>query len=164
MRNENLHHADLDHAISSVLNSNLLERGKQLQYEQALTRNRTDLLTFEFGANKPVKVRLIPEEKDIKEKMSEAVPREEKEKALQIYDYLNAFSSLTSDKKGQLILDGAVIENSNLVDLIAHEMFTKRKKKRPLITWEVFTSAKKKTDDVKIVSNMTHPQQRKNTM
>ena len=126
LRNESRHHSALDRAISSVLSANLPEREKQLQYEQALHRYRTNLTNIEAAANEPVKVQPTAEEKSVKDKIIETVAAEDKAKALQVYDDLSAFTSLTVDKQGRLIQDGIVIKDSNLVDLIAPDV--KRKK------------------------------------
>ena len=42
LRKESRHHSALDRAISSVLNADLPEREKQLQYNQALQRYQTN--------------------------------------------------------------------------------------------------------------------------
>ena len=126
LRNESRHHSALDRAISSVLSADLPEREKQLQYEQALHRYRTNLTNIEAAANEPAKVQPTAEEKSVKEKIIETVAVEDKAKALQVYDDLSAYTPLTVDKQGRLIQDGTVIEDSNLVDLITHDV--KRKK------------------------------------
>ena len=134
LRNESRHHSALDRAISSVLSADLPEREKQLQYEQALHRYRTNLTNIEAAANEPVKVQPTAEEKSVKDKIIEAVESKDKAKALQVYDDLSAYTPLTVDKQGRLIQDGTLIEDSNLVDLIAHDVKRKRKDKNsPLL-------------------------------
>ena len=59
MRNESYYHSALDGAISSILNSDLPEREKQLQYNHALQRYRINLANLESAANEPVKVQKI---------------------------------------------------------------------------------------------------------
>ena len=47
LRNESFQHSALDRAISSILNSDLPKREKQLQYNQALQRYRINLANLE---------------------------------------------------------------------------------------------------------------------
>ena len=143
LRNESRHHSALDRAISSVLSADLPEREKQLQYEQALHRYRTNLTNIEAAANEPVKVQPTAEEKSVKDKIIEAVESKDKAKALQVYDDLSAYTPLTVDKKGRLIEDGTIIEDSNLVDLIAHDVKKKKKGQKQPLAWEIFSTAKK---------------------
>ena len=56
LKNESRHHSALDRAISSVLNADLPEREKHLQYELALHPNRTNLKNIKAASNEPVKV------------------------------------------------------------------------------------------------------------
>ena len=142
MRNESNHHSALDKTISSILNADLPEREKQLQYNQALQRYRINLTNLESAANEPVKVQTTTEEKSVKEKIIEAVESKDKAKALQVYDDLSAYTPLTVDKQGRLIQDGTIIEDSNLVDLIAHDVKKKKGQKVP-IAWEIFSTARK---------------------
>ena len=128
LTNESYHHTALDRAISSILNSDLPEKEKQLQYNQALKRYRINLTNLESAANEPVKLQTATEENSVKDKIIEKVATEDKAKALQVYDDLNTYTPLAVDKRGRLIQDGTVIEDSNLVDLIAQDV--KRKKKR----------------------------------
>ena len=100
LRNESRHHSALDQAISSVLSADFPEREKQLQYEQALHRYRTNLTNIEAAANEPVKVQPTAEEKSVKEKIIETVAAEDKAKALQVYGDLSAYTPLTVDKQG----------------------------------------------------------------
>ena len=81
LRNESYHHSALDRAISSILNSDLPEREKQLQYNQALQRYRIHLANLESAANEPVKVQTTTE-KSVKDKIIETVAAEDKAKAL----------------------------------------------------------------------------------
>ena len=148
LRNESNHHSALDRAISSILHSDLPEKEKQIQYNQALQRYRTNLINLESAVNEPVKVQTTTEEKNVKDKIVEAVTGEDKAKALQVYDDLNAYTPLTIDKQGQLIQDGAIIEESNLVDLIAHDVKKRKGRKLP-IAWEIFSTAKKQASTKK---------------
>ena len=128
LRNESYRNSVLDRAISLILNSDLLEREKQLQYNQALQRYRINLANLESAVNKRVKVQTTTEEKkSVKDKIVETVAIQEKAKALQVYGKLSAYTPLTVDERGWLKQDGTVIENSNLVNLIVHDV--KRKKK-----------------------------------
>ena len=133
LRNESRHNSALDRAISSVLSADLPEREKHLQCEQALHRYRTNLTNIEAAANEPVKVQPTAEEKSVKDKIIETVAAEDKAKALQVYDDLSAYTPLTVDKQGRLIQDGTVIEDSNLVDLIAHDVKKRKDKNSPLL-------------------------------
>ena len=143
LRNESYHDSALDQAINSIINSDLPEREKQLQYNQALQRYRINLANLESVANEPVKVQTTAEEKSVKDKISETVATEEKAKALQVYDDLSVYTPLTVDKQGRLIQDGTVIEDSNLVDLIAHDVKTNKKGQKQNFAWEIFSTAKK---------------------
>ena len=143
LRNESRHHSALNRAISSVLSADLPEREKQLQYEQALHRYRTNLTNIEAAANEPVKVQPTAEEKSVKEKIIETFAAEDKAKALQVYDDLSAYTPLTVDKQGRLIQDGTVIEDSNLVDLIARDVKRKKRGQKQPFVWEIFYTAKK---------------------
>ena len=134
LRNENHHHSALDRAISSVLSADLPEREKQIQYEQALHRYRTNLTNIKSAASEPFKVQPTTEEKSRRVK--------DKAKALQVYDDLSAYMPLIVGKQGRLIQDGSVIEDSNLIDLIAHDVKKKKGQKFP-IAWEIFSTAKK---------------------
>ena len=145
LRNESYHHSALDRAISSILNSDLPEREKQLQYNQALQRYRINLANLESVANEPVKVQTTAEEKSVKDKIIETVATKEKAKALQVYDDLSAYTPLTVDKQGRLIQDGTVIEDSNLFDLIAYDIKTKKKRQKQPFAGEIFSTAKKQT-------------------
>ena len=142
LRNESRHHSALDRAISSVLSADLPEKEKQIQYEQALHRYRTNLTNIESAASEPIKVQPTTEEKSVKDKIIEAVESKDKAKALQVYDDLSAYTPLTVDKQGRLIQDGSVIEDSNLIDLIAHDVKKKKGQKLP-IAWEIFSTAMK---------------------
>ena len=93
--------------------------------------------------SEPVKVQTTTEEKNVKDKIIKAVAGEDKAKALKVYDYLNAYTPLTVDKQGQLIQDGTIIEDSNLVHLIAHDVKKKKKRRKLPIAWEIFSTAKK---------------------
>ena len=143
LRNESRHHTAFNRAISSVLSADLFEREKQLQYEQALHRYRTNLTNIESAANEPVKVQTTAEEKSVKDNIIEAVRSNDKAKALQVYDDLSAYTPLTVDKQGRLIQEGTIIEDSNLVDLIAHDVKKKKKGQKLPIAWEIFSTAKK---------------------
>ena len=143
LRNESRHQSALDRAISSVLSADLPEREKQLQYEQALHRYRTNLTNIEAAANEPVKVQPTAEEKSVKDMIIETVAAEDKAKALQVYDDLSACTPLTVDKQGRLIQDGTFIKDSNLVDLIAHDVKKKKKVQKQPFAWEIFSTAKK---------------------
>ena len=143
LRNESRHQSALDRAISSVLSADLPEREKQLQYEQALHRYRTNLTNIEAAANEPVKVQPTAEEKSVKGMIIETVAAEDKAKALQVYDDLSAYTPLTVNKQGRLIQDGTFIEDSNLVDLIAHDVKKKKKVQKQPFAWEIFSTAKK---------------------
>ena len=55
LRNESNHHSALDRAISLILNSDLPEREKQIQYNQALQSYRTNLINFESAASESKK-------------------------------------------------------------------------------------------------------------
>ena len=149
LRNESYHHSALDRAISSILNTDLSEREKQLQYNQALQRYRINLANLESAANEPVKVQTTTEEKSVKDKIIETVAAEDKAKALQVYDDLSAYTPLTVDKKGRLIQDGKIIEDSNLVDLIAHDVKRKKKGQKLPLAWEIFSTAKKQASTKK---------------
>ena len=83
------------------------------------------------------------EEKSVKEKIIETVAAEDKAKALQVYDDLSAYTPLTVDKQARLIQDGTVIEDSNLVDLIAHDVKRKKRGQKLPFAWEIFSTAKK---------------------
>ena len=137
-RNESRHHLALDRAVSSVLSADLPEREKQLQYEQALHRYRTNLTNIEAAANKPVKVQPTAGEKSVKDKIIETVAAEDTARALQVYDDLSAYASLTVDKQGRLIQDGTVIADSNLIDLIAHDVKKKKRTKTALCLGNIF--------------------------
>ena len=143
-KNESRHHSALDRAIISVLRADLPEREKQLQYEQALHRYRSNLTNFELAASEPIQMQPTAEEKSIKDKIIEAVGTEDKEKALQVYDDLSTYTPLTVEKQERLIQDGAIIEDSYLVGLIAHNIKKKKKSRKLLIAWEKFSTAKKK--------------------
>ena len=149
LRNESNHHSALDRAISLILNSDLPEKEKQIQYNQALQRYRTNLINLESATSEPVKVQTTTEEKNVKDKIIEAVTGENKAKALQVYDDLNAYTLLTVDKQGQLIQDGTIIEDSNLVNLIAHDAKKKKKGRKLPIAWEIFSTAKKQASTKK---------------
>ena len=95
--NESRHHSALERAISSVLSADLPEREKQLQYEQALHRYRTNLTNIEAAANEPVKVQPTAEKKSVKNKIIETVGAENKAKTLQVYDDLSAYTPLIVD-------------------------------------------------------------------
>ena len=73
LRNESNHHSALDRAISLILNSDLPEKEKQIQYNQALQRYRTNLINLESATSEPVKVQTTTEEKNVKDKIIEAV-------------------------------------------------------------------------------------------
>ena len=91
LRNESRHHSALDRAISSVLSADLPEKEKQIQYEQALHRYRTNLTNIESAASEPIKVQPTTEEKSVKDKIIDAVESKDKAKALQIFDDLSAY-------------------------------------------------------------------------
>ena len=126
LRNESHHHSTLDRVISSVLSADLPEKEKQIKYEQALHRYQTNLTNIESAASEPIKVQPTAEEKSVKDKIIEAIESKNKAKALQVYDDLSAYTPLTVDKQGRLIQDGSVIEDSNLIDLIAHDVKKKK--------------------------------------
>ena len=64
----------------------------------------------------------------------ETVATEEKAKALQVYNDLSAYTHLTVDERSRLNQEGTVIEDSNLVNLIAHEVKKRKKDKNcPLL-------------------------------
>ena len=149
LRNESNHHSALDRAISLILNSDLPEKEKQIQYNQALQRYRTNLINLESAVSKPVKVQTTTEEKNVKDKIIEAATGEDKAKALQVYDDLNSYTPLTVDEQGQLIQDGTIIEDSNLVDLIAYDVKKKKKGRKLPIAWEIFSTAKKQASTKK---------------
>ena len=109
------------------VNSDLPEREKLIQYNQALQCYRTNLINLETVASEPVKVQKTTKEKNVKDKITEFVTGEDKAKALQVYDDLNTYTPLTIDKQSRLIQDGTIIEDSNLVDLIAHDVKKKDK-------------------------------------
>ena len=54
-----------------------------------------------------------------------------------------AYTPLTVDEQGRLIQDGTIIEDSNLVDKIAHKVKKKKGQKLPIV-WELFSTAKKR--------------------
>ena len=82
LRKESRHHSALDRAISSVLRADMPEKEKQIQYEQALHRYRTNLTNIESAASEPIKVQPTTEEKSVKDKIIEAVESKDKAKAL----------------------------------------------------------------------------------
>ena len=143
LRNESYHHSALDRAISSILNSDLSEREKQLQYNQALQCYRINLANLKSAANEHVKVQTTTEEKSVKNKIIETVATEEKAKALQVYYDSSAYTPLTVDKRGRLIQDDTVIEYSNLVDIITPDVKRKKKGQKLPLAWEIFSIAKK---------------------
>ena len=149
LRNESHHHSALDRAISAILNADLPEREKQLQYNQALQRYRTNLSNLELATNEPVKVQTTAEEKSVKDKIIEAVEAKDQAEALQVYDDLSAYTPLTVDKQGWLIQDGTIIEDSNLVDLIAHDVKRKKKGQKVPFAWEIFSTAKEQANTKK---------------
>ena len=95
------------------------------------------------------------EEKSVKDKIIETVAAEDKAKALQVYDDLSAYTPLNVDKKGQLIQDDTIIEDSNLVDLIVHDVKRKKKGQKLPLAWEIFSTAKKQasTKKAKLLSS-----------
>ena len=105
LRSESRHHSSLDRAISSVLCADLTKRKKQLQYEQALHRYRTNLTNIEAAASESVKVQPTAKEKSVKDKIIEAVELKDKAKILQNDDDLSEYTPLTVDKQGRLIQD-----------------------------------------------------------
>ena len=141
LRNESRHHSALDRAISSALSADLSEK-KIIQYEQALLRYQKKLTNIESAASELIKGQPNTEEKSIKDKIIEAVESKNKPKALQVYDDLSAYAPLTVDKQGRLIQNGSVIEDSNLIDLITHDV-KKKKGQKLSIAWEIFSTAKK---------------------
>ena len=149
LRKESRHHSALDRAISSVLNADLPEREKQLQYNQALQRYQTNLSNLESATNEPVKVQTTAEEKSVKDKIIEAVEAKDKAEALQVYDDLSAYTPLTVDKQGRLIQDGTIIEDSNLVDLITYDVKRKKKGQKLPNAWEIFSISKNQASDKK---------------
>ena len=80
------------------------------------------MTNIKAAANEPVKVQPTAEKKSVKDKIIETVAAEVKAKVLQVYDDLSAYTPLTVDKQGRLIQNGTLIEDSNLVDLIAHDV------------------------------------------
>ena len=100
------------------------------------------MTNIESAASEPIKVQPTTEEKSVKNKIIDAIESKDKAKALQVYDDLSAYTPLTVDKQGRLIQDGSIIEDSNLVDLIAHDVKKKKGQKLP-IAWEIFSTAKK---------------------
>ena len=69
LRNKSNHHSAFDRAISLILNSDLPEKEKQIQYNQALQRYRTNLINLESVASEPVKIQTTTEEKNVKDKI-----------------------------------------------------------------------------------------------
>ena len=82
--------------------------------------------------------------------------RKKKQKALQIYDDLSAYTPLTVDKRGRLIQDGPIIEDSNLVDFIAHDIKGKKKGEKLPLAWEIFSTAKKQAGTKKSKLLLSH--------
>ena len=80
LRNKSNHHSALDRASSLILNSDLPEKEKQIQYNQTLQRYRTNLINLESAASEPVKVQTTTEEKNVKVKIIEAVTGKIKQK------------------------------------------------------------------------------------
>ena len=85
------------------------------------------MTNLESAANEPVKVQPNAEEQSVKGKIIETVVAEDKTKAQRVYDDLSAYTLLTVDKQGRLIQNGTVIEDSNLVDMIAYDVKKKKK-------------------------------------
>ena len=90
------------------------------------------------------------EENSVKDKIIEIVATEDEAKAQQISDDLNKYTPLAVDKRGRLIQDGTIIEDSNLVDLIAHDVKRKKKGQIPLFAWDKFSTAKKQAGIKKV--------------
>ena len=117
------------------------------------------MTNLESAANEPVKVQTSTEEKSVKDKIIETVAAEDKAKALQVYDDFSVYTPLTVDKKGRLIGDGTIIEDSNLVDLIiedsnlvdliTHDVKRKKKGQKLPLAGEIFSSAKKQSSTKK---------------
>ena len=99
----------------------------------------------EKGSSKENFSQKTSEEKSVKDKIIETVVAEDKAKALQVYDDLSAYTPLTVDKQGRLTQDGTVIEDSNLVDLIAHDVKKKRKDKNSPLLGKYFLLQRSKS-------------------
>ena len=101
------------------------------------------MTNLESAANEPVKVQTTTQEKSVKDKIIETVAMEDKAKTLQVYNDLNTYIPLAADKRGRLIQDGTIIEDSNLVDLITLKVKRKKKRQKLPFAWEIFSTAKK---------------------
>ena len=72
-------------------------RERQLQYEQALHRYRTNFATIEAAAREPLKVQPTAEEKSVKDKVIETVKLKDQAKALQIFARILLWPSTNKD-------------------------------------------------------------------
>ena len=160
----------LDRDMKSILEDQSDEDiyTKAKKYQQML--NRYILLTEKYK-NKTEKEEVVknknPETSstnkniqiDLKSKVLESIPKNLRSKASGLIDYINHAPNINWDQNLQLIVDGQIIEGSNVIDLL-HDIVRNRKNqiKKPE-GWDSFASALKQQNVPKeFIGNSTRMQ------
>ena len=136
----------LDKEMREVLETDISDSDKVFQYNQILQRYRT----YDEKSNQPVTVKIDPNtisqslkpdylSRKIPEQVLCLTPITFRAKAAEILDRIQESGHMSWDDKGQLVLDGKSVENSNMVDLV-NDVVRNRKTTSPPVGWQAFAT------------------------
>ena len=131
---------DLESDMHGVLhNPELEDRTKWTQYQQLMQRNQF----FQDELRKPAEIPIIEQPVSTSHRFEEeilgALPKVYKTKGELLFKRLCGSEVVTWDKNGKVSINGAAIEESNIVDLVCDAV--RLKKSGGAVGWKPFTEA-----------------------
>ena len=142
---------ELDKEIQHILNSDLPDDIKAVQYISALKKYRA----FDYNRSHRLD-ETIEKEKDLETRLLQSIPNSQSHLAKRIYDHLKD-NNITFTSKGELIHNQTPIIGSNIIDLV-HDLLKTSNKEIPT-GWNEFAEILKQTNLPKMYIQNT---QRKN--
>lgn len=142
-RNIKRHHSLLDQSISDVLNrEDVNDYDKLKLYQNALGKFLVNRQNVEFELDKPIKVQTEePKQPTAKETYLSSLPKTEREKAERVLADVEKYTPIRFTDKGQVNRDGIIIDDSNLEELVTHELKGRHTKgQNKPAGWDFFSS------------------------
>ena len=136
--------SELDKEMQQVLELDISDHDKVSCYNHILQR----YLTYYEKSNRPMTVRIDESEPHLKQTyLSRIIPEQVlrltpvtfRAKAAEILDRVQESNHMSWDERGQLVIDGRPIEQSNMVDLI-NDVVRNRKTTTPPPGWQEFAT------------------------
>ena len=136
--------SELDKEMQQVLELDISDHDKVSRYNHILQR----YLTYYEKSNRPMTVRIDESEPHSKqtylsrkfpEQVLRLTPVTFRAKAAEILDRMQESNHVSWDERGQLVIDGRPIEQSNMVDLI-NDVVRNRKTITPPLGWQEFAT------------------------